>query len=298
MQKKNLQFVAEILAEKLTRPEDYFVWLNSGVRAIVLNGTHPAKAFDYARGILGADADAWQKDVVYLAGYLGDRLPSFHFAIAECLRAVEPDQSANDPSKNDGKNLESLAIALLSLARQLKVSSALQRIEGLIHTKLANSQAVYDAALLTWRIMADYDGETDWIAVFHRATPAELRYRNQYSSVLAFGMCVARPSQSEKYLRHWSPLQNYLESLEAEASEKSLVTSTRLVEAIAAVLHDQGILASRSFVASDICVSRQSGQPLHLGKTLQEAAYHAGHCRWQLPGKSRSGLRSGASDFA
>lgn len=297
MQEKNLQFVAEVLVEKFSRAEEYFVWLNTGVRAIVLNGTHPAKAFDFARGIIGTDADSWQKDIVYLAEHLGQRLPSFHFAIAECLRNIEPNPMSNDPSTNDGRNLESLVIALLSLARQLKVSSALQRIEGLIHTKLPNSQAVYDAALLTWRIMANYDSDTDWIEVFHRARHAELRYRNQYSSILAFGMCVARPGLTAKYLRNWSPLQHYLESLEADLSNVSQTTSKKLIESIASVLADHGALRGASFTATDISIARQMGQPLQLEKGLLDAAHKASRCRWQLPSKKAASVSTGAFEL-
>ena len=297
MQEKNLRFVAEILVEKFSRPEEFFIWLNSGMRAIILNGTQPAKAFEFARGIIGNDPDSWQKEVVYVAEQLGDRLPSFHFAITECLRVIEPDPMANDPSTNNGQNLESLAIALLSLVRQLKVSSALKLIEGLIHTKLRHSQAVYDAALLTWRIMANHDSETDWISVFYRTKPAESRFRNQYSSILSFGMCVARPGQTEKFLRNWPPLQNYLESLEADASAESRVISEKIVVAIAAVLSEHGALNGKFFAKSDIYIAEVSGHPLQWGWGLEESAKAATQCRRQLPRRSRPSISTSPLDF-
>ena len=93
------------------------------------------------------------------------------------------------------------------MAREIKAPETLAKLVTLIHSKFPRSQAIYDAALLTWRIMADSNTQVDWHEEFCPDGRLELRNRPQYSTLIAFGMCVARPDKDTLFLARLAPAQ-------------------------------------------------------------------------------------------
>lgn len=278
MSGKNLKYVANKLSQNYLTGQDFFCWLNAGIRAIVLHGKPAATAFDFAQGIIGMEPDSWRNELCFIANQLGSKLPHFQQGLAECIRQIEPDREANNPGRDRGRNTEKLALTFLAIARELKVAAILQLIPGLIQVKFPKSQAIYDASLLTWRIMASYDTVTNWIAVFCR--PMEFRYRPQYSSLLAFGMCVANPSKSAWYLREWKMLRIYFELLTEDSSERNISLLRQLVDAIDEVRGNQ---ASSSFSSVELVSDLVGGRPIELTRRLYQSEQSARGERGPLP---------------
>lgn len=237
MSEANLEFLANVLATRLVTKADYADWINTGVRAVVLYGVHEAKAFPHAIGLIGASAESWPSEIGFVADKLRERRPLFCSALVECIQNIESDRMANDPSASEGQNLERVAMAFLGLARDLRVAGCLQQLSGLIQVKFPRSQAVYDASLTTWRYLASFDTTTDWTEVFLPPTKVlEVRYRPQYSGVLALGMCVAQPSSARFYLTSWFPFQSYIGFLVEENTAESVAKLKQFVAAYRDVL--------------------------------------------------------------
>jgi len=216
MSEQNLKYVSAQLSQHFTNEGDYATWLDAGVRAIVLDGGTEDTAFRFAEYIVGTEVGAWKKDI----GFIYRGLPHKHQAyfragLAKCIDAITPEVEANDPARNSGKNLERLAITYLSMARDIKAPETLGTLVTLIQSKFPCSQAVYDSALLAWRVMADSNTQVDWHNEFcpEPKDRIEVRYRPQYSTLIAFGMCVARPDKSHYFLYQWHPLQRYMVGL-------------------------------------------------------------------------------------
>ena len=237
MSEANLEFLANVLATRLNTKTDYADWINTGIRAIVLYGVHEAKAFPHAIGLIGASADSWPSELCFVADKLRERRPLFCSALVECIQNLESDRMANDPSASEGQNLEQVAMAFLGLARDLRVAGCLQQLGGLIQVKFPRSQAIYDASLTTWRYLASFDTITDWTEVFLPPTNMpEVRYRPQYSGVLALGMCVAQPSRARFFLTSWIPFQGYIGLLVEENTAQSVAKLNQFVVAYRQVL--------------------------------------------------------------
>lgn len=237
MSEANLEFLANVLATRLVTKADYADWINTGVRAVVLYGVHETKAFPHAIGLIGASAESWPSEIGFVADKLRERRPLFCSALVECIQNLESDRTANDPSASDGQNLEQVALVFLGLARDLRVAGCLQQLSGLIQVKFPRSQAIYDASLTTWRYLASFDTTTDWTEVFLPPTKiSEVRYRPQYSGVLALGMCVAQPSRARFFLTSWIPFQSYIGFLVEENTAQSVAKLKQFVVAYRDVL--------------------------------------------------------------
>ena len=240
MSDRNLKFVAEKLQRELVGADGYKQWLDSGARAVVLDGDSAETAFEYAGYII--DPEQWRRDIGLIYQGLSNRQqPYFCAGLARCIDGISPSLESNDPSINRGRNSERLAIAFLSLAREIRARDALGVLPGLVQTKFPSSQSIYDSALLTWRLMADSHTQVDWHEVFCHVSKAkaELRYRQQYSPVIAFGMCLARPSDFEYFLYRWTPFQEYLVSLAEERDPESKRVLQALLKACKSI-EDQG----------------------------------------------------------
>lgn len=230
MSKDNFQSIADLLAET----GKYYEWLDSGVRAIIIGNTRESLAFSPGEYIIGATLGNWKKDIGEVLRKLpAGQKPKIDEAILSCLTQVDADTHANAPLRNKS---EQLALAYLSLAREIKSGLCTKAIPTLIQTKFPRSQAVYDSALLTWRVLADYDIKTDWTSVFRANNQnnldVDIRYREQYSPLIAFGMCASQPSKAEYYLSEWPALQSYLKNLGEEPSETNNKKAREIIEAI------------------------------------------------------------------
>jgi hypothetical protein len=236
MSEQNLKYVSTQLSQHFTNEGDYATWLDAGMRAIVLDGDTEDTAFRFAEYIIGTEIGAWKKDV----GFIYRELPSkhqtyFRAGLAKCIDTIMPEIDANDPARNSGKNLERLAITYLSMAREIKAPEVLGMLVTLIQSKFPRSQAIYDAALLTWRVMADSNTQVDWYDEFcpESSNRIELRYRSQYSTLIAFGMCVARPDKTIHFLYCWPPLRHYIVQLWEEPSPEHLEKLSTIFRAYA-----------------------------------------------------------------
>lgn len=236
MSEQNLKYVSTQLSQHFTNEVDYAKWLDAGVRAIVLDGDTEDTAFRFAEYIIGTEIGAWKKDVGFIYRALSSKHQTyFRAGLASCIDTITPEIDANDPARNNGKNLERLAITYLSMARAIKAPEVLGMLVTLMQSKFPRSQAIYDATLLTWRVMADSNTQVDWYDEFcpDSSDRIELRYRSQYSTLIAFGMCVARPDKTVHFLYCWSPLRRYIVQLWEEPSPEHLEKLTTIFKAYA-----------------------------------------------------------------
>lgn len=214
MSEANLQALANFLDTTFTSANDYANWLDTGVRGIVMDGESALTAFEYGDYIIGAEPDAWEKDIRFIHNNLSaKRKALFSAGLASCLDRVGPDPHANNPGREGGRNLERLALSLLSIARDIRAVNSLRCLPNLIQSKFPRSQAVYDSALFAWRVMAYAETENDWHEIFcpnENRDLKEIRFRHSYSPLIAFGMCVAHPEKRHYFLNEWRPLQSHL----------------------------------------------------------------------------------------
>jgi hypothetical protein len=211
----NLDHLARTLTEIMVSGESFRLWLDSGVRAIALDGQSEVSAFDPGRCVIGCQGPDWRHDLGALLGKLGQRHQlMMRDGLRRCLDFLKPEAAANDPSRANGRNGERLALTYLSLAREWKAAEVLVALDGLIHTKFPASQVVYASALLTWRMLADQDSAIDWRVVFLPGDDAarETRFKPSYSETLVSGMCLAQPRNAAGYLS-WRPFVDYMDGL-------------------------------------------------------------------------------------
>jgi hypothetical protein len=228
----NLDFLARQLAESLRSVEDFRLWLDAGVRAIVFDGQPEMSAFDPGRFIIGCQGPNWRHDLSMLLAKLDQRHQLlFRGALRRCLESLRPEQRANDPSRNRGSNGERLALLYLAFAREWKASEVLLALDGLIRTKFPRSDAIYASSLLTWRMLADQDSEIDWRHVFlpfgdfHR----EPRFKLGHSATIVAGMCLAQPRRAAEYLE-WPPFTRYRKLLVQDLSGEKITEYLRTTQ--------------------------------------------------------------------
>jgi hypothetical protein len=232
MSETNLKFIVDQLVSKGLDAGGYKNWLSAGTNAIVMEAADPAEAFTPGAYVIGANADTWKQDIAFIYRQLpSGQQAHFRSGFQSCVALLNPDRDGNDPSRNNSKNSERLALDYFSMARDMRIAEVLDKIEGLIEVKFPKSQAVYDSALLTWRVMADWDTETDWRNIFFPSYREEPRFRLQYSPIVAFGMCVAQPSRIREFLYYWRPLQHYVSQLAEELSITSRVKLLKIIDA-------------------------------------------------------------------
>ena len=285
MSEENLKYAAMQLAQNFASESEYSTWLDAGVRAIVLDGDTEDTAFRFAEYIIGTEVGGWKKDLSFIYRSLPAKHQTyFRAGLAKCLDTVNPELEANDPSRNGGKNPERLAITYLSIAREIKVPEVLGTLPTLFQTKFPRSQAIYDASLLTWRIMADSSSLVDWHDEFCPTDRQELRYRPSYSTLIAFGMCVARPHQANYFLHEWEPLEHYITQLGEETSPENIDKIRSILEAFSMIsAYIRGQEMTRLYSPAKMVLDINSGKPRSFSESLSLAGNLARNRRRPLP---------------
>jgi hypothetical protein len=281
------------LEQENTTVEGYYDWLKVAIEDIVLNGVMPPFAFGY---LIGRNGDDWQQDLRYIVSKLSHRSQHhFKMAIVECLRYLPvsaSQSSANAPSSNGGRNVEQLALTYLELVRELRIKEAMKYVAHTIQNKLTQSVIVFDAALLTWRIMPDADPGVDWPKLFTQDTANRFQYK--YSGLVALGMCLANPTKAIYFLEDWEPLKKYLDTV-IRFQEPS---SVEHIKKLASVINELRRTLKTQATANtckpiDIIELSTTGSPINLAVRLKGAA-NAGRAKslWQLPASFQSrGIR-------
>jgi hypothetical protein len=282
----NLAHVAGQLMAAPASGDSFRLWLDAGVRAILLDGRSPTTAFDPGLLVIGYQSLDWRQDLRRLLALLDER----HRMLAcdglrRCLDFLKPEPGADDPSRQGGRNGERLALLYLSLARDWKASETLASLDALIHTKFPASQAVYASALLTWRLMADQDSVTDWRQVFLPANDAarEPRFRPAYAETVASGMCLAQPRHRAVYVG-WPPLAQYKDGLMRELVGPNILEFIRVAGFCQAQLEAASTDGrTRELTAYDAINHLVNGDHSGIVASLQHARDQAPMRRLALP---------------
>jgi hypothetical protein len=266
--------VAAAIQSKLETSDDYYGWLKVGVGDIVLREVLPPLAFGY---LIGKTHTQWRDDLHCVYKKLSERgQHAFRIGIAKCLKFLNVDEQervSNQPIKNGGKNVEQLALIFIEMVREYKVGEAMKYLPILLETKFPISRALYDASLLTWRLMPDAEPDVNWIDVFSNAK--ETRFQPKYSGILALGMCVAQPSQSQYFLTEWQPLRQFFAEIPSSQDEGLKRYARRLFDATNAVLDENDVNGSSAVSVLEVLNLSYTGKPLNLVNRLMSVAQEA-----------------------
>jgi hypothetical protein len=138
--------------------------------------------------VVGAGAsDDWRQDLVDIV----ERLPrsarvEFDEALVQCLEELHTDPA--EDVEGGRRSDADVAAVLLWLARNLECHPVNRCLHGVVAMKFPRSQAVFDEALWTWRLLVPTSRGTEFIEA---AAKDLLRFRREYSPSLFIGVCVA-----------------------------------------------------------------------------------------------------------
>jgi hypothetical protein len=292
-----LDKVAQTIQSKFDSSDDYYSWLKLAIDDIVLREVLPPLAFTY---LIGTTHTQWRDDLRYVYTKLSDRAQhAFRIGIASCLKFLnvsEQERASNQPVQDGGKNVEQLALTYIEIVREYKVSEAMRYIPILLETKFPSSRALYDASLLTWRLMPDAEPDVNWIEVF--SNPKEARFQPKYSGILALGMCVAQPSQSKYFLTEWEPLRQFLAEIPSSQDERLQKYGRRLFDATKIVLDECDINSNSLVGVRSILNLTYDGIPLELARRLRNVAQEAFSSKKRLLAKVKVYPRGEAARYA
>ncbi len=276
----NLDFLAGSLARSFDTVDAFRIWLDAGVRTIVMDGQPEVSAFDPGRYIIGCQGPDWRHDLGVLLAKLDQRHRlMLREGLRRCIDFLKPEPAANDPSRGHGHNSERLALVYLSFARDWKTAEVLPALDALIHTKFPASNAVYASSLLTWRVLADQDSTTDWREVFLPFGDAgrEPRFQPPYSAAIVAGMCLAQPRNAADYL-DWPPLAHYRQHLVQNLSGAKIEEFLRVTQ-----LRPRFGPRPAALTPVDVAADLVNGQPSGLRRAWANARDAAPAARMPLP---------------
>lgn len=184
-------------------------WLLKGIATVVCDGTGAAEAFDPGLYVVGAvSSEDWRQDLVEIV----ERLPrsarvEFDEALVQCLEELRTDPS--EDAEGGRRSDADVAVVLLWLARNLECHPVNRCLHILVTTKFPRSQAVFDEALWTWRLLVPTLRGTEFIEA---AVKDLSRFRREYAPSLFIGMCLADlPGQAvSRRLALFPELREYL----------------------------------------------------------------------------------------
>lgn len=213
-------------------------WLLKGVVSVVCDGIAAAQAFDPGLYVVGAvSSEDWRQDLVDIV----EKLPrstrvEFDEALVQCLEELR-----TDPSEDTGTERRSdadVAVVLLWLARNLECHSVNRCLHSLVTMKFPRSQAVFDEALWTWRLLVPTSRGTEFIEAAVRDLS---RFRREYAPSLFIGVCLADlPGQVvSRRLALFPELREYLDENAAVRQPFQAAFRTLVVEHLSASARKQ-----------------------------------------------------------